>query len=599
MISAMKAPGLAVAAALSLLGLACTGQIPGASNDRSGNAAGPGNGSGPSGPNGSAGSGSGSGNGSGSGSGSGAAPTPMPGPDGVIDSAGSYPLRRLTVLEYQNTVHDLLGVTVAEADSRGFAADQVLRGGFGSGAAIVSSVDSRQFLDVSDKVASAAVADMNKLMPPGCAAPDAGAEADCMGKLIDQLGLRAFRRPLSQDEASGFAGLFKKLRSAEVGAPFPEAVHDIVLAMIQSPEFLYRWELDGDPIKDGDLIKFGPYEIASRLSYFLWASMPDDALFAAAKSGGLDKPDQIAAQAERMLKDDRAQAGLRDFHMQWLGLYGLESLEKDPMLFATYTPEVAKAMLAESTAFINATMLGPQATGKLEDLYTSSTSYVNAVLAKHYGVPGVTSNDLQKVDLNPLQRAGILTHGSYLANHSKENDSFPIARGLHVLRQVLCQEIPEPNIMLPPAPEQKPGTTTRKLYEDFTAAAACQACHSRINGVGFAFENYDATGGYRDKEEMQAVDASGSIELPSGTIKFKNAIELVKAVAKTPEARECVTRNWMRSLLRREESKLEGGSFKAASQAFASSSFDLRALVVGLTKTRAFTHRNPVAGAGN
>ena len=598
MISARKAPGLAVAAALSLLTVACTGQIAG---DKGGGA-GPGSSGGPSvgGPgnsgNGSGGPGNGSsGNGSGSGSGG---PSAMPGPDGTIDSAGPYALRRLTVLEYRNTVRDLLGVNVSDTDSRGVAADQVLRGGFGTGAAIVSSVDSRQFLDVSDKVATAAVADMAKLMPTGCAAPAPAAEADCAGKLIERLGLRAFRRPLSADETNGFTTLFGKLRSAAVGAPFNEAIHDLVLAVLQSPEFLYRWELNGDPIKDGDLIKFGPYEVASRLSYFLWSSMPDEALFEAAKSGALDTPDQIAMQADRMLKDPKAKDGLHDFHMQWLDLYGVDTLDKDPS-FATYSPEVAKAMLAEAGAFIDAVMLGPQATGKLEALYTSSTSFVNAALAKHYGLPAVTGDGLQKVEMNPQQRAGILTTGAWLANHSKEIDSFPIARGLNVLRQVLCQEVPEPNIMLPPPPEQKPGVTTRKLYEDFTAAPACQVCHTRINGVGFAFENYDATGGYREKDEGQAVDATGALELPSGTIKYKNAIELAKAVAQTPEARDCVARNWMRSLLRREELKLEGGSLKAASKAFADSNYDLRALVVGLTKTKAFTHRNPAAGAGN
>jgi hypothetical protein len=593
-----KALGTALAA-LSALGLACTGQIAGEKGDAPG----------ASGPNGSKGSGNGgsgsnpggpggTGNGSGNGNGGGPAPTPMPGPDGVIDSAGGYALRRLSLVEYQNTIRDLLGVTLSDSDRRGFSADQVIHGGFSSGAAIVTSTDSRQFLDVSSKIADAAVADLGKLLPQGCGAPAPADEKGCITKFVDQFALRAFRRPPTSEETGALIGLYDKLRGGEIAAPFSEAVHDIVLAVLQSPEFLYRWELDGQPIKDGDLIKFGPYEIASRLSYLLWTSMPDEALFAAARSGGLSKPDDIAAQAARMLKDAKAQDGMRDFHLQWLGIYGVDELEKDPV-FTTYSPEVSKAMLAETAAFINATMLGAGATGKLETLYTSSSSFVNAALAKHYGLTSVTGDTLQKVDLNPMQRAGVLTHGSFLARHSKEVDSFPIARGLAVLRQVLCLEIPEPQIMLPPPPEQKPGVTTRQLYADFTAAAACQACHSQINGVGFAFENYDAAGGYREKEEGQTVDASGSLELPSGKITFKNAIELGKALAKTPEARDCLARNWMRSLLRREESKLDGGSLKAINQAFSASNFDMRELVVSLTKTRAFTHRNPVAGAGN
>jgi hypothetical protein len=572
----MKAPGRGLAA-LALLGVACTGQA----------GDGPGAPPGTSGPNGTM---------PGTGPQGGGPPGTTPGPGGVVDSAGPHALRRLTVLEYSNTIRDLLGVTLTDAERRAFAADQVVGGGFEVGAALVNSVDSRQFLDVSTRLAGAATADLGKLMPAGCAAPAGAAEQDCINKFIDQFGLRAFRRPLNPDETGRFVALYGKLRAAEVGATFNEAVNDVLLAMLQSPEFLYRWEINGDPIKDGNLIKFGPYELASRLSYLLWKSMPDDQLFQAAKSGALGKPEQVTAQAERLMKDPRAKDALRDFHMQWLGLYGVDEIEKGD-IYKTYSPDViGKAMIEETGAFIDATLFGPQANGRLETLFTSSTSYVNEVLANHYGIAGVKGAAFQKVDLDPKQRAGILTQGAFLTKHSKEIESFPIARGVYVLRQVLCQDIPEPNIQLPPPPEQMQGVTTRKLYEDFTKAAACQACHGRINAVGFAFENYNAVGGFRDNEEGQPVDASGTLTLGSGTITFKNGVELVKTIAKTPELRECVARNWMRALLRREERPEEEGSLKAIGQALASTSDDMRAAIVALTKTRAFTHH---AAAGN
>jgi hypothetical protein len=578
MIPTRTAPRLALAA-LSLLALACTGEI-GTGKQSGGGSPDPGDNGG-------------TGAGASNGGGGGKAPPPTPRPDGVIDSAGPDALRRLTVLEYANTIRDLLGVSLSEEDRRSFAADQVVGGGFGSGAALVNSTDSRQFMDVSDKVATTAVADLGKLMPAGCAAPAAGAEAGCIGKFIDEFGLRAFRRPLSAEETGRFNALFTRLRGAQVAAPFADAVHDVLVAVLQSPEFLYRWELQGAPIKDGNLIKFGPYELASRLSYLLWSTMPDDQLFAAAKSGGLDKPEQLAAQADRLLKDPRARDALTDFHMQWLGIYGADELEKGDV-YTTYSPEVGKAMLGETAAFIEATFLGPQATGKLEDLFTSSSTYLNEALAKHYGVPGVTGANFRKVEMDPTQRAGILTQGAFLTKHSKEVESFPIARGVYVLRNVLCQALPEPNIMLPPPPEQKMGVTTRQLYEDFTKAAACQACHSQINAAGFAFENYDAVGGYRTDEEGQKVDASGTLALGSGTVTFKNAVELMKTAAKSPELRDCVARNWLRALLRREEVPDEAGSLKDMSTAFAASNYDMRSLIVALTKTRAFTHRNPI-----
>ena len=183
--------------------------------------------------------------------------------------------------------------------------------------------------------------------------------------------------------------------------------------------------------------------------------MPDDELFAAAKSGGLDRPEQIAAQAERMLKDERAKDGLRDFHLQWLGIYGVDELEKDD-IFTTYSPEVAKAMLAETAAFVDATLFGRaghrQARGAAHLEHLLRERAAGQALRRRRGHRRRPS---RRSSSNPAQRAGILTHGSYLARHSKEVDSFPIARGVHVLRQVLCQEIPEPNIELPPAPEQK------------------------------------------------------------------------------------------------------------------------------------------------
>ena len=196
MIPRRQAPGRAVAA-LALLGVACTGQInmgkPGEGEPDPDN---PGTG------------------GTTGGGGTGG----KTGPDGV-DSAGPYALRRLTILEYANTVRDLVGVTLSDADRRGFAADQVVHGGYGSGAALVTSVDSRQFLDVSAKIAAAATADLAKLMPAGCAAPAAAAESGCITKFVDQFGLRAFRRPLSPAEAMGFMGLYTKLRAPTSARP--------------------------------------------------------------------------------------------------------------------------------------------------------------------------------------------------------------------------------------------------------------------------------------------------------------------------------------------------------------------------------------------
>ena len=276
----------------------------------------------------------------------------MPGPDGVIDSAGPYALRRLTKLEYQNSLRDLLGTTVSDDDKRGFAADQVLSGGFSSGAGIVTSVDSRQLLDVSSKLADAAMADLGKLLPAGCAAPAADAEQGCVDQVIEEFGLRAFRRPPTAEEMSGLTALYTKLRGAEVGATWARrarraAGHPAVAAVPVPLGAGGR-----SPIKDGHLISWA---LRDRLAPVVFP-VGLHARRRAVRGGQGRRAGPARADrrpGRRMLGDERAKAGMRDFHMQWLDIYGIAHLEKDE-IFTTYSPEVAKAMLGETSAFVDA-----------------------------------------------------------------------------------------------------------------------------------------------------------------------------------------------------------------------------------------------------
>ena len=526
-------------------------------------------------------------------------PPPSVNPADTTNLAGPRPLRRLTLLEYSNTIRDLLGEQMPTGRGGGFSVDIPSTAGFVSGAKITSSVDAKQFVDASEKLAASAAARFADLLPRGChPAPTATAEDGCARQFIKQFGLRAYRRPPTAAEETELFQFYRTLRGPEVGAGFTEAIQELIAAFIQSPSFLYRWEMAEAPIKDGPLYRLDSWEIASRLSYYLWASMPDAALFAAAQNGELQNLDRIAQEARRMLTDPKAKDAIRDFHLQWLGVEGLPDLQKDPS-FASYTPETAQSMLNETSELATSILLGPQGTGKLSDLFSSPASFVDTRLARVYGLSGVSGDQLRKASLDPGQRAGLLTHGSFLASHADADVSHPVKRGVEVLRQVLCLELPNPDgLEIPELPSPQPGQTTRERYAAH-AKGSCAVCHDRIDGVGFAFENYDAIGAYRTTEQNKPVDSSGVVPLPSGELRFSKGIDFIKALASTPELRSCVARQWLRYVLRRTEVAEEAGSLRALETAFQRSDWDVRELLVAVTRTVAFTHRLPGEGEGN
>jgi hypothetical protein len=207
---------------------------------------------------------------------------------------------------------------------------------------------------------------------------------------------------------------------------------------------------------------------------------------------------------------------------------------------------------------------------------------------------------MRSVTLNDTQRAGILTHGSFLAGHSDTDEPHPIHRGLQVLEKVLCKTIVPPvDFVPPPVKDVAPGIQNRKRFEESTMTeASCAACHSLINPVGFAFENYDAVGAWRDTDANMPVNASGTFVFGSGEVSFKNAVEFSKAIATSKEARDCFTKQFLEYTLRRPTLDSEEASIKAISEAFATSGYDLKELLLATTKTRAFTHRKPLAGEG-
>jgi hypothetical protein len=520
---------------------------------------------------------------------------------GMLDDSATVPgpatLRRLTLVEYQNTVRDLLGIEASAVGTKGLPSDQDSSlSGFFRGSALTTGTDARTFMNLSNSLGELAAGKVASLVPCNPIPTAAPAQEACADQFIDKFGLRAFRRPLSTDEKAALKKLYQTQRGADVGASFEQTIGTMVGAMLQTPYFLYHWELGPNaPLKDvkGDpkIARFNSYEMASRLSYLFWTSMPDDKLLEAAAAGKLNSPEEIGQAARRLLEDPRAKDAIADFHMQWLEVGSVAELQKDPS-FANWTPAVAAAAAREVAEFASGVFLGPKADGKLESLIASPRSYLDAGLAKLYGVTGVTGTDMKEVDLSSANRAGIFTKAAFLATKADADLSIPPLRGDQLLKRAMCIHlVVPPTLPVPAVQEPSPDKTTRERYSVHSADQCARACHELIDPVGFAFENYDAVGAFRTTENNKPVDASGSLKLDSGVINFKNAIELVTVLAKAPEVQSCMVKQWVRYGLKRHELDSETPSIKALEAGFKAANYDMRELLVALTKTRAFTHR--------
>jgi hypothetical protein len=525
---------------------------------------------------------------------------PDPGAGSLDDSAampGPAPLRRMTLLEYKNTVRDLLGIKDSEVPVDGsFPPDlESSNSGFVTGSSFSTGDDARAFMKAADALGALAATKLGALLPCG-ATPAAGDQDACAKQFIVKFGLRAFRRPVSQLEADRLYAYYQDQKDpAKGGMKFEEAISSLVSAMLQTPYFLYHWELGpAKPSMDGALVRYNPYEMASRLSYMIWATMPDNDLLQQAANGGLTSPEQIEKAARRLLADDRAKAAVKDFHLQWLDIGELAGLDKDPS-FTRYTATTADSMNLETQAFVDNLFFGPQATGSMKEMLTSHTSFINAELAKIYDVKNFsgTGDALVKTELDPTQRAGMLTLGSFLAVKSNPDGTLPPRRGHAVLNRVLCMDMQPPaNLMVPPAAADDGMRTTRQRFEVHGQAACAKGCHNYIDPVGFAFENYDAIGAWRTTENMQPVNAASEVMVGKDKIAFTNAVDLMGKLANRPEVSECIATQWLRYGLRRIDDGGDKPSVVALQNGFKAKGYDMRELMVAVTKSRAFTHRS-------
>jgi hypothetical protein len=511
----------------------------------------------------------------------------------VTREAFRSPLRRLTRVEYNNTVRDLLGDPSAPADR--FPPDEI-SGGFANNAGVltVSPLLAEKYQDAAEALAATAVKDLAKLV--GCDPVRMG-EEPCARQFIERFGRRAYRRPLAPAELDRLARLYAAGRE---GASFARGIEVTLRAMLQSPNFLYRLELGapGAAVAGGKLVRLTPHEVAARLSYTLWASMPDDRLFAAADRGQLATPPQVGDMARTMLADARARPAVAEFYRQWLGLGGLEQLAKDAAVYPEFTDELRAGMRAELPALIEHQLW--TADHKLGTLLTAPLGFATPALARLYGVAPGAGSAPARVTPPAAERAGLLTLPGVLAVHALPNQSSPVHRGKFVREAILCQELPPqpPNLMVT-APEVDPKRSTRERFAQHAKDEACAICHRLMDPIGFGFESYDGIGRFRAMDGGRAVDNAGElVETRDANGVFHGGRELGERLAKSGEVRDCLATQWYRFSFGRLDGPGDACSVQALREAFAASGGDLLEVLVALVKTEAFGARPPLPGEG-
>lgn len=507
-------------------------------------------------------------------------------------SPGASPIRRLTAWEFDNTVRDLLDDTSSPSQTIGFPQE----GGSGfDNNADVSSVTwlmANKYMLASEDVAARAVTDLDGLL--GC---DAVAdEAGCITGFVEDFGARAWRRPLTANEQTAMVALFNDARDS---FPVGDAVELLLQAFLQSPHFLYRVELGVGDEQGDAVVALSSWEMASRLSYFLWGTMPDPELFEAAEAGELSSREQIEAQARRMLDAPQSRAMVGHFAEQWLGYHELSATSKDPESFPEWTSAIATKQHDEASAFFEHVMFEDDAT--LSTLLTAPYTFVDAELAAYYGLDAPEAGaSMTRVTPTGQDVAGILSQGGVLTVFSKPNQTNPIARGIFVREHLLCQIPPPPpddvNIN-PPVPD--PNATTREQYDQHRDDPACAGCHILFDPVGFGFENFDAVGRWRTTENGFDVDASGELASTDVNGTFVGVTELGESLAASEMVASCVARQWFRFANGRTESPVEDAcNLEVVGERFTDSGYDMRELLVALTQADSFRFRTAYAAEG-
>lgn len=499
-------------------------------------------------------------------------------------SPGAAPIRRLTRFEYNNTVRDLLGDTTRAGD---LLPPELKGNGFSNDAASLTT--SRVLVDAYRSAAitlatnatrdAAALAQLTT-----CDAAVMG-EAACAQAFIADFGARAFRRPLEPTESTA---LLETYEIGKQGTTHADGLKAVIEMVLQAPQFLYRPEF-GTSVAGQGVARPTSYEMATRLSYLLWGSAPDPSLLQVASAGGLDTPEQIAAQAELMLQDARAKDVVRFFTSTLYGINGLDGLERDAASFPTFVPGMGALFRQETERFIEDVVWN--GAGDFATLFNAPYTFVNGALATYYGIAGVTGDAFERVELDSVKRRGLLTQASILASTTPGSRNNPVVRGKFVYEDLFCGHVPSPPVGLNAVePPPDPTRTTRERFSVHRENDACRGCHAMLDPIGFGLENYDGAGLWRDMENGKPIDASGEIPDGDAAGPFNGPMELTEKIAKSETARSCFAAKWLDFAYARVASDQDACTKAQLEAAFRGAGGNVKALLKAATQTDAFLY---------
>ena len=503
-------------------------------------------------------------------------------------TAASAPLRRLTQEQYRNSVRDLLGIKDVGVD---LSIDEGVAGFHGNTIAPVSELHLEKYGRAAELVARQAVARLPALLP--CDPARAG-EATCARAFVTGFGRRVFRRPLTADEVSTYQALFQAGRNdGDSEGDFAAGARLVLQAMLQSPHFLYLMEPRPAAGQGGAVAPVPPFAMATRLAFFLWNSTPDDALLAAAEAGRLSTRADVAAQVTRMLVDRRFGDSISSFHLQWLDLTELGSVEKRTKFYPLFTHELRGQMREETVRFVDHVVR--EGDGRLDTLLGAPYSIVGGKLYELYGLGKREGADAgwKQVDLSAAHRAGLLTQASVMTAHAHWDKSSLVLRGKLIREKLFCTVLPPP----PPdvnntLPQADPKVSTRERFEDHRLDFGCAKCHKLIDPLGIPFENYDGIGAWRTTDGPAPVDPTSEIEgTAASNGPVKDALELTRKLAGSNEVRDCLALQWFRYAIGRDEQPADDASLAQARRAFRESGFKVPALIGAIALTDSFRYQ--------
>ena len=463
-------------------------------------------------------------------------------------------LPRLTERQYRNTMADLLGAALPEPPIEPDT-NPYLFYSIGAASTTLSELGVQQYEEAAEELTQLIFADAERREAlVGCT--PSGASDPCVEDYIAAFGRRAFRRPLTDTELDQWTGLVADLAEPDVW----EGVRLATSGILQSPNFLYRVELGEPDPDDGDRLRYTSYEMASRLSYLLWDTMPDDELLDAADDGSLLTADGLREHAERLIASDRARESVGAFFGQYFDLSRLDGVTRSQELYPLYNDLMPQEMRAEVELLVDDIVFRRDV--DFRKIYGTTKTFVSNHLATLYGVeaPGATPIAYVPVTLpEDGPRRGLLTTAAFLTMNAHETETSPTARGKYLRERVLCDEVPAPpdDVDLDLSPDDENPTTLRERLEEHRTNPACSGCHAFIDPPGFLFENFDSIGAYRTEDQNGfAIDASGDLDGEP----LANATELAPLLQESDKIARCV----VKQLYRHAHARLDAEGEEAA-----------------------------------